>query len=116
GRVVDQVPRREVVGAVDDQVIRGEDLHHVGGVQPLGVQDDVHVRVDLDDRVTRGFRLGLAHVGDAVDDLPLQVRLIDRVEVHDAERPDAGRGEVQQRRGAEAARADYQHLGVLQAL
>ena len=77
---------------------------------------DVDVRVDLGDRLLGGLGLGLAHVGDAVDDLALQVRLVDRVEVHDAERADAGRGQVEQRRRAEAARAHDEHLRVLQAL
>jgi hypothetical protein len=51
-----------------------------------------------------------------VDDLALQVRLVDGVEVDDAERADAGRGQIHQRRRAEATRADHEHLGVLQPL
>ena len=51
-----------------------------------------------------------------MDDLTLQVRLVDRVEVDDAERADARRGQVKQRRRAEAARAHDEHLRVLQAL
>jgi len=50
-----------------------------------------------------------------VDDLALQVRLVDHVEVDDAQRADTGRGQVHQRGRAEAAGADAQHLGVLQA-
>ena len=63
-----------------------------------------------------GLRLGLADVADAVDDLALQVGLVDLVELGDAERADAGRGQVEQRRAAEAAGADDEHLGVLQPL
>ena len=50
-RVVDQVAGGEVVGAVDDQVVWLEDLHHVRRVEPLLVQDHVDVRVDVQDRV-----------------------------------------------------------------
>ena len=52
----------------------------------------------------------------AVDDLALQVGLVDHVELDDADGADAGGGEVQQRRRAQPARADDQHLGVLQPL
>jgi hypothetical protein len=43
-----------------------------------------------------------------VDDLPLEVRLVDGVVVDDAERADAGSGEVERRGGAEAAGADQE--------
>src|SRR5215475_5140382 len=51
-----------------------------------------------------------------MDDLALQVRLVDDVEVDDAERADASGGEVEQRRGAEPARSHHQHLGGFQPL
>ena len=49
-----------------------------------------------------------------MDDLPLEVRLVDDVRVHDPERADARGGEVERGRGAEAARADQQHARVEQ--
>ena len=60
--------------------------------------------------------LGLSDVGLPVDDLALQVGLVDDVVVDDAERADAGRGEVEQRGTAEPAGADHEHLGVLESL
>jgi hypothetical protein len=51
-----------------------------------------------------------------VDDLPLQVRLVDSVEVDDAERADSGRGQVHQRGRAETAGPDTEHPGILQPL
>jgi hypothetical protein len=80
------------------------------------VQDDVRVRVRLEDRLPGRLGLGLADVGLAVDDLALQVRLVDGVELDDAEGADAGRGQVEQRGAAETAGADHQHPGVLQPL
>src|SRR6202035_2554828 len=115
-RVVHQVAGREVVRAVDDQVVRLEDLHHVVRVKPRLVQDDLDGPVGLFDRLLGRLRLRLAYVGDAVNDLALQVRLVDGVEVDDAERAHAGRGQVKQRRGAEAARAPDKDLRVLQAV
>ena len=51
-----------------------------------------------------------------MDDLALQIRLLDDVVVDDADRADAGRGQVQQRGCAETPRADHQHPRVLQPL
>jgi hypothetical protein len=51
-----------------------------------------------------------------VNDLSLQVRLVDDVVVDDAERANARGGEVEQRRAPESARADDEHLRVLQPL
>jgi hypothetical protein len=113
-RVVDHVAGREVVGAVDDQVVALEDLHHVVVVEALLVQHDLDVRIGLGDRLLGRLRLRLPDVGLAVDDLALQVGLVHLVELRDAQGADAGRGEVEQRRAAETAGADDQDLGVLQ--
>ena len=51
-----------------------------------------------------------------MDDLALEVGLVHGVELDDAERAHTGRGQVEEGRGAEAARADTQDLRVLQAL
>src|SRR5262249_47165701 len=96
--VVDQVAGGEVIGAVDDQVVPGEDLQGVVAVQRLLVQDHVDQRVDLGDAAARGLGLRPAHVGHPVDDLALQVRLLDPVEVDDAQRADTRGGQVQQGR------------------
>src|SRR6202034_3551811 len=92
------------------------DLQGVVGVQPDLVQHDVDQRVDLADAVPGRFGLGFADVGDAVDNLALQVGLVDHVEVDDAERAAPGRGQVQQGGRAEAAGSNDQDLGVLQPL
>jgi len=80
------------------------------------VQHDVDVGVGLLDRLLRRLRLRPADVGLTVDDLALEVGLVDLVELRDADRAHAGRGQVEQRWAAQAARADDQHLGVLQPL
>ena len=51
-----------------------------------------------------------------MDDLALEVREVDLVVVDDAERADAGRGEVQRDGGSQAACAQQQDLGVEQLL
>ena len=111
--VVDEVAGGEVVGPIDDEVVLSEELHDVGGVEALVVDDDVDVGIDLLDRVTRTLGLGSADVALAVDDLALQVGLVDSVELHDPEGADAGRRQVHQRRTAESAGTDAEHASVL---
>src|SRR6476619_6009832 len=62
---------------------------------------------------TSGFRALIVLRADSivgVEDLALQVRQVDHVEVDDADRADAGGREVERRRGAETAGADEQRL------
>src|SRR5207244_12894605 len=54
---------------------------------------------------------GLTDVGVAMDDLAMQVAQVDSVVVDNAERADAGRGQIERRRRTEAARADEQDFG-----
>ena len=73
---------------------------------------DLHVGVERLDRLLRRLGLRLAEPLGRVDDLALQVGRVDDVVVDDAERPDAGGGQVERGGGAEAARADQQHARV----
>ena len=86
-RVVDEVPGREVVGAVDDHVpaVTEDPLDVLGG-QPLLERDDLHVGVERLERPLRREHLGLAEPVGGVHDLALQVRVVDDVGVDDAER------------------------------
>jgi hypothetical protein len=115
-RVVDQVAGREVVGAIQDEVVLREQIDGVLGLESHLVQVDLHQRVDLQDRVLGALRLGSTDVGLPVDDLTLQVGLVDDVEFDDADGSDACCGEVQQRGRPEAACADHQYAGVLEPL
>ncbi len=114
-RVVDEVARREVVGAVDDDVPAvGEDPVDVLGGEPLLVGDHLDVRVQRLDRPLGRLDLRPAERVGRVDDLALEVRRVDDVVVDDAEAADARGGEVERRGRAEAAGADQQHLRVEQ--
>ena len=114
--VIDKVAGGEVVGAIEDQVVLGEQRHGVVGRQAHRVHRNVDEGVDLGDRVAGAVDFEPADVGAAVDDLALQVGLLDDVEVDDAQCADAGGGQIQQRRGAQPARADDQYARVLQPL
>ena len=65
------------------------------------------------DLLAGALQLGAADVGGAVDDLALQVRVVDDVEVDDADRPDPGGREVQRERAAQAAGPDGKTLAAL---
>ena len=108
--VVDEVARREVVGAVDDDVVVADDVEGVARVERHVVTDDLDVRVDAMDGGLGGLGLEPAQVGVRVDDLAVQVRQLDDVSVDDTDRPDASRGEVEQRGRAEPAGADDEDL------
>ena len=116
GSVVDEVAGGEVVAAVDDEVVVGEQRDGVVNVESELVQANRDERVDPKDGVARALRLGPADIGGAVDDLALQVGLVDGVEVDDAQRADTGSGQIQQRRRTQPAGADHQHASILQPL
>ncbi len=116
GGIIHQVARREVVGAIEDQVVLREKVHRIVGLQAQLVQHHVHQRVDLEHRVAGALCLGPADIGLTVDDLPLQVRFVDHVELDDPDGADAGRGQVQQCRRSQPAGSDDQHFGILETL
>ena len=60
--------------------------------------------------------LAAAHVGLGVEDLPVQVRELDPIEVDDPQVADAHRGEVERRVRADAAEAEQADAGILEAL
>ena len=77
---------------------------------------DRDIGIDLPHSVARGLGLGSAYVGLPVNDLPLQIGFIDRVELNDAKGADSGSRQVHECRAAQAAGADAEHAGVLQTL
>ena len=75
---------------------------------------DRDMRVEAMNRGSRALDLGLADFGRPVDHLALQIRQRDRVVVDDAERPDPGGREIEQRRRAKSTGADHQHPRALE--
>src|SRR5207237_3470097 len=71
-------------------------------------RDHVHVGIQRLQRARAGLDLRFADVRGRVQHLPLEVRDVYDVAVHEAEGAHAGRGEVERRRRAEPARADQQ--------
>ena len=107
--VVGEVAGREVVAAVDDDVVVREDFADVRRAQPLGVTHDPALGVDRGDGVGERVDLEPAHVGEAVADLAMQVGQLDEVVVDDADGADARTGEVGNERAAEPPGTDDEH-------
>ena len=103
--------RREVVAAVEDEVVtRGQPLG-IAGIETQRVRLDAHLGIQRAHarRRQRGFLA--AAIGERIPGLAMQVRWLEPVAVDDAEPADAGAGEVLQHRHAESTGADHQHGG-----
>ena len=72
------------------------------------------MRIEAADGGGGALDLGHADVGRGMDHLALQVRERHRVVIDHAERADAGRRQIEQRRRAEPAGADDQHARALE--
>jgi hypothetical protein len=95
----------EVVGAVEHHVRL---LHQIGKIlDALVERHDLDVGVDRFQRGLRGLDFDGADRLGAVEDLALQVGEVDLVGVGQGEAADAGGGEIEGSRTAEAARTNY---------
>jgi len=111
-RVVDEVPRLEVVGPVDDEVVAvDERLDVLGGHADL-VCLDVDIGVQFGHERRGAVDLLSTHVVVAVDDLALEVREFNHVVVGDPERADTRRGEILDDRRPEPPGAQDEDVGV----
>ncbi len=110
----DRIARGEVIRALGDDVVEGDEGAGVVRIDPRDVFLDLHMRVQPLDEARRRNRLARADILRAEDDLPLQVRQRDMVVVDDADGADAGGGEIGEQRRTEPAGADHQHPRALQ--
>src|SRR5437899_4511857 len=108
GRIIHEVPGREVVRPIDDHVVVTQDVQRVLGRQASLVGLDIDVRIDLRDPLSRHFDFLATDVLRAVQYLSLEIRLVDHVEVDDPEAANPRRAQILRERDPEAARADDQ--------
>ena len=102
--IVDQELRREIVGAVDHEIVVGNQRGDIGSADPFLMRVHRHVGIDGPHLFRGRNDLGLADVGGEMDDLPLQVGHVHHVRIGNADGADARRGEVERDGRAEAAR------------
>ena len=108
-RVVGEVAGGEVVAAVDHEIVGAEECEGIISFEAHRMLDDDDVAIDLADRPRRTARLQLADRCCAMNHLTLQVAHIDRIEVDDSDRADAGRREVLQHGRTQTTGPDDQY-------
>ena len=107
--VADEVPRGDVVARVDDHVEAGDQVETISGREALVEGLDLDRAVQRQARGLGGLGLGHTYAILAVDDLPVEVRLVHNVAIDDPEPTHPGRGEIIGDRRPEASSSDDQH-------
>src|SRR5207244_12649336 len=98
--VVYQVARGKIVRAVDDHVIVDEQPQRVLAGQTGLVSFDLDVRIDVLETILRRSDLGAPDVLGAVNELSMQVRCVDHIEINQTEPANTGRREIHSQRRA----------------
>ena len=109
-----QIARREIVAAIGDEIVRGDNLLGILGAKAHGMGFDADAIIDGVEGGPRAVDLERPDPFGGMHDLALQIGQIDPVVVDDADRPDTGGGEIEQHRRAEPAGADDEHARLQQ--
>src|SRR5690606_37605872 len=84
-RVVDEITRREVVGAVNDDIVLAQDLERVLARETYIVCDDACVRIERTQPFRRDLDLAPADIARVVEDLALEIAQVDDVVIDNAD-------------------------------
>src|SRR5207247_2966886 len=98
--VIHQVARGKVVGAVDHDVVVLHDVERVLAGDGDFVPVDLHEWIDVQHAVGGRVQFLASDVFGAVDNLPLQVRVIHHIEIHEPDAAHARCRQVQAQPGA----------------
>ena len=113
-RVADNKPGREIVAAVDDEVVaRQQRFCILAGKPALGGQN-LDVRIEARTKLAANFGFGLPDLIVAEDRLTLQIGPVDDVIVDDRQAPDARSGERRDCRASDTPGSDNGDAGRLQ--
>src|SRR5262245_47314607 len=113
-RMVDEIARGEIVGAVGDDVVAADDGKRVLRHEAGRVEARRHMRIEAFDRRCGTLGLGPAYSLGVVDDLAVEIVETDAVRVDDPDFADAGSGEIKHERRPEPAGADDENAGGFQ--
>jgi len=109
--VIHQIPRGEVVGAVNDNVEISSDLERILRSQ-CGVESlHMHERIDIANSVSGGIELRTSDVARSMNDLSLKIGDINDVEVDESQGSNASRSEVKRGRGSKSSRSNQKDTG-----
>ena len=111
--IVGEIAGRKIIRPINHDVVRGDDFSRVLGSEEAVMKVDLHVGVDRLNGVFRAVDFLAADIAGAVQDLALEVREIDGIEINEANPADAGGGKVESDRGAESARSYTENAGRL---
>src|SRR6516225_2063334 len=107
--VVHKVTRGEIVGPIDDNIVRLQDGEGVGRSKFGLEQLDLYIWIDGLQPLPRGLQFGTADIGRSMNDLPLQITEINHIEVHDADTAYTRCRQVKTQRRAKAAGSNQQN-------
>jgi hypothetical protein len=113
-RIRGQETRREVIGAVDDQVVTRHQFGRVLDGESFRMERDLEPRIYFRQSFGGGNGLRQPQGIKAVQDLAVEIAEVDFIRIGDAHEADPGRRQIQRRRRPEATRAQDQDLGRLQ--
>src|SRR5204862_2154594 len=85
-RVVNQISRREVIGAVRNDVEVAEHFERIRAAQLRIERPQIEVRINRLQLVGRGIQLLAPYVGGEVNNLPLQIGVIHHIEIDQPQR------------------------------
>ena len=103
--IVDEIARREIVGPVQNDVVVGKDRECVLARQLRAVGNDLDVRIDFGEAIFGRVQLRPPDVRLSVEDLAMEVRHVDVVEVDEPQLAHPGGGQVERHGRAQSPRA-----------
>ncbi len=106
GGIVDQVLGAKIIAAVDDDVMAADQFERVVGVELGGVRFNLHAGIDGRDRGAGQISLRLAHIGERVNRLAMQITGIEHIGIDQPQETHARAREVLHDRTSKASQAD----------
>ena len=112
--VVDQEASREIIRAIEHDVVLRDERDDIVGIDQLVIRVDGNFRIDGGERLLSGLDFWFSERGSRVHDLSLEIRKIDNVPIDETDRPDTGRSEIESSRRSQTTGTDQQDLGPLE--
>lgn len=114
--VRDRQPRRQIICSVDDKIPTREDVGGVLRIQPTLKRNDLDVAVQGVQTLCSGCSLGSTKISFSEDDLALQIRKRDVIEIKQSQTPCAGGRQIEGGGCADTSQARDQDTRTLQGL
>lgn len=111
-RIVDEKLDREVVSAVDNEIVFPDDVESIGRVEKLMEGVNLHVGVDSLNFLLGTVYLSHSHILGEMDNLSLEIAQVDLVGIYDAYGANAGSSKIERDGSSETASTHYQHACV----